>query len=136
MFGMENQPFRHAPRDLLSTAQLEADAALDPLVDVGRWWTYPNVARQLLALDTVERRVRAVEEAHIRVSLMGGTCGMALLNVVPQLLCMIAEGHENGQMWGEETTRCPTGHSVTQPEVSERGGSCGLDASISPEPPQ
>ena len=84
-----------------STEALEADVAK------GGYGvsTHPRQARQLLRLDTIERRRRAKFEAMTRQNLMGGILSDNLFYAVSDLLAMIAAGREAEEMYGERTAR-------------------------------
>lgn len=66
---------------------------------------HPAQAQELLRLDTVERRQRAVAEAHTLQNLMGGIMSGNLFNAVRDLQRNIDAGHEEQELYGERTAR-------------------------------
>lgn len=64
-----------------------------------------NAAPYLLKLDTPERRLRAVQEAHTLTNLIGYRYSEAVYNASSSLLKLIAEGKEDEELYGEKTAR-------------------------------
>jgi hypothetical protein len=60
-----------------------------------------NAAPYLLKLDTVERRLRAVGEAHTLMNLLGFRYSEAVYNAVSDLSKNIAAGQEDKALYGE-----------------------------------
>ena len=84
-----------------STEMLQAD------VEEGQYgvMTHSRQARELLRLDTVDRRKRADAEAGTRQNLRGGIHSDNLRDAVSDLLRMIEEGREDEEMWAEGAAR-------------------------------
>ena len=84
-----------------STAHLEAIVS-------GAVKSFPgdyNSAPYLLKLDTVERRLRAVGEAHTLCNLLSFRYSQAVADAVSALLDNIAAGQEEKLMYGEATAK-------------------------------
>lgn len=64
-----------------------------------------NSAPYLLKLDTVERRLRAVGEAHTLMNLLGFRYSEAVHNAVSDLRKNIEAGQEDKALYGEATAR-------------------------------
>lgn len=88
--------------DHLSTEALEAAEANSPLPGA---YTHPRQAHELLRLDTVERRRRALAEAHTLANLMGGILSQRLYEAATTLLANISRGQEFMELYGERTAR-------------------------------
>lgn len=88
-------------------AIMYGDAMLQADVAEGRYGvhTHPAQARELLRLDTVERRRRAAAEAHTLGNLMGGVPSGNFHNAVNDLLRRIERGEESQELYGERTAR-------------------------------
>lgn len=67
--------------------------------------THPRQATELLKLDTVQRRIRAYNEASTLQNLSGGTLGGNLYSAVVALKRMISAGRENEEMYAERANR-------------------------------
>lgn len=66
---------------------------------------HPEQARQLLKLDTPERRKRAYYEGSTRQNLIGGILSGTIYHAVIELLQNIANGEEEKELYGERTAR-------------------------------
>jgi hypothetical protein len=64
-----------------------------------------NSAPYLLELDTVERRMRAVSEAHTLSNLLGFRHSQAVREAVNNLQDLIEAGREDQELYGERTAR-------------------------------
>jgi hypothetical protein len=64
-----------------------------------------HMAAQLLRLDDADRRRRALHEAHTRHNLFGGGVSANLDNAVSDLLALIAQDHEDDDLYAEAATR-------------------------------
>jgi hypothetical protein len=64
-----------------------------------------NAAPYLLELDTPERRLRAVSEAHTLSNLLGFRYSEAVYNAVRELKNNIANGEEDKELYGQATAR-------------------------------
>ena len=84
-----------------STEALEADVAAGGYGVT----THPRQARELLRLDTIERRRRAYFEAGTRQNLMGGILSDNLYYAVNDLMAAIGAGREDQELYGERTAR-------------------------------
>lgn len=84
-----------------TTEMLEAD------VEFGGYGviTHPEQAKQLLKLDTPERRKRAYYEGSTRQNLIGGILSGTIYHAVTELLQNIANGEEEKELYGERTAR-------------------------------
>jgi len=69
------------------------------------WPGERNSAPYLAELDTPERRLRAVREAHTLTNLIGMIHSQAVYHAVSSLKKNIAEGNEDKPLYGEETAR-------------------------------
>lgn len=84
-----------------STESLQAD------IDHGGYGitTHPRQARELLKLDTPERRQRAMSEAQTRQNIRGGVLSSCLFAAVADLLANIAADEEARELYGERVAR-------------------------------
>jgi len=64
-----------------------------------------NAAPYLLKLDTPERRLRAVGEAHTLTNLLGFRYSEAVYNAVKELQKNIANGEEDKELYGQGMAR-------------------------------
>lgn len=84
-----------------STEMLEADVLAG---DLGIM-THPRQARELLRLDTFDRRQRADWEAQTMGNLQGGIHSSNVSRAVSALLAMIEKGTEGDEMYAERVAR-------------------------------
>lgn len=88
----------------MSAADRYTDENLN--VDLNSNWPGDrNAAPYLLKLDTPERRLRAVQEAHTLSNLLGFRYSEAVYNAVKELQKNIANGEEDKELYGERTAR-------------------------------
>lgn len=103
-----------------------SDAMLRADIEAGGYGirTHPRVAEPLLRLDTVERRVRAVNEAHTLGNVVGGVPSANIRSAVDSLLALIARGAENEELYGERFAR------VAREQEADLRASSGDSAAI------
>ena len=84
-----------------TTEMLEADVEHGDLGIL----THPSQAAELLKLDTVELRKRAMGEAQTLTNIMGGVLSGALYNAVNSIKHNIANGTPDAELYGERFAR-------------------------------
>lgn len=87
--------------DRYTNEALEADLKSTGMINNGA----RNSAPYLLKLDTPERRLRAVQEAHTLSNLIGYRYSEAVYAAVKDLQNKIANGQEDQPLYGEATAR-------------------------------
>lgn len=90
----------HKPNGFNMVPDQYSDDALT-LDELGNSRGPRNAARYLRKLDTVERRKRAVNEAHTLCNVIGGIYSGNVSNAVSALLSAIEKGTEGERLYGE-----------------------------------